>query len=101
MRGHSECLAKLLEDGADVTLVGAEDTPLHMAALFNKLDCAKLLLSKEADVTARNARGKRPCQLARTEEMPQTAQERRRPQLAVPVLARRLRCCSSDRGGPS
>jgi ankyrin repeat protein len=45
MRGHSECLAKLLEDGADVTLVGAEDTPLHMAALFNKLDCAKLLLS--------------------------------------------------------
>ncbi|XP_035782739.1 transient receptor potential channel pyrexia-like isoform X3 [Anopheles albimanus] len=67
--GHGHCLAALLECPTADTNVRVRQgdkqmTALHLAADEGNLDCVTLLLSKGADVQARNHRGFSPLHLA-------------------------------------
>jgi ankyrin repeat protein len=58
--GATDCLAYLLDNGGDVlidepNLEGC--TCLHLTAMHNRLDCARLLLETCADATLLNNQG--------------------------------------------
>jgi len=49
MKGHTALVQQLVDRGADVDVVTATSrSPLHAAALTNRLDIAKILLSQSA-----------------------------------------------------
>jgi ankyrin repeat protein len=60
--GHPEAVLLLLERGADVNAVATNAQigpvqPLHSAAAADQLECARLLVEHDAEVTARQAGG--------------------------------------------
>jgi ankyrin repeat protein len=62
---HAELTAFLLEHGANVAAVDAQDrTPLHHAAFQGDAACLSLLLARGSDVMAREFRGRTPLFLA-------------------------------------
>ncbi|HUX44214.1 MAG TPA: ankyrin repeat domain-containing protein, partial [Terracidiphilus sp.] len=68
--GRTAIATVLLEHGADVNRQSSNgNTPLHLAAKWNRIETAKLLLASGADVTIRNENGETPQELATTEEM--------------------------------
>ena len=58
---HIDVIKLLLHEGADVNKQdNRKDTPLHVAAQFNKTEVARLLIQNGADVNIRNRYNKRP-----------------------------------------
>ena len=58
LMGHTEVVALLLENGADVNAKSRDGgTALHAAAFLGRAETAKLLLEKGADTTLRNNMG--------------------------------------------
>ena len=64
-------VAALLEVQASPEVVNDDggDTPLHLAAQYNKVEAATLLIATGADATRTNMDGETPSQLARTKKM--------------------------------
>jgi hypothetical protein len=64
VRGDSQEVTKLLEEGADVNLrdTGIKDdsTPLHGAAIEGQIATARILIANRADVNAKNNSGATP-----------------------------------------
>lgn len=83
--GDVESAALLLDRGAEVNIASkppagnavlprsralirrpSANTPLHMAAMADRLDMVKLLLARNADANAKNSLGQTPLQLAKS-----------------------------------
>ena len=63
-------VSALLEVQASLKVLNVDgDTPLHLAAQYNKVEAATLLIAAGADITATNMDSKTPLQLARTKKM--------------------------------
>lgn len=62
--GYRDIVKLLLENGADVNVVGAHGTPLHVAARIGHVDFAENLLAAGADVDSKAAEGRTPLHLA-------------------------------------
>jgi uncharacterized protein len=57
MKGDTETVKKFIEYGADVNELSNGLTPLMLAARFNKVEIISLLISKGADVKAKDEKG--------------------------------------------
>ncbi|RDD34417.1 Ankyrin repeat domain protein [Wolbachia endosymbiont of Cylisticus convexus] len=65
IEGHLEVVEALLSRGADVNVINYDEwTPLHCAA-EHSLGITKLLVDKNANISAKNANGKTPLDLAK------------------------------------
>ena len=64
-------VSALLEVQASPEVVNDDggDTPLHLAAQYNKVEAATLLIAAGADATRTNMYGETPSQLARTKKI--------------------------------
>jgi ankyrin repeat protein len=71
-----EVVRVLLDKGADISTpyFKGRFTPLHLAATYGDMPMVKLLLSKGADPTAKNAYGRTPSQVAKSQGHPDVAQ---------------------------
>nr|XP_043622834.1 probable E3 ubiquitin-protein ligase XBOS32 [Erigeron canadensis] len=77
LNGHVDSLHLLLdlgasinkvtvEDGTTIDLIGAGSTPLHYAAYGGNPHCCQILIAKGASLTAKNAKGWSPLEVARS-----------------------------------
>lgn len=68
--GHIDILKFLIEKTADLELKNEDGfTAMHWAAYVGNLDSVKTLVEKGADLRAKNSEGKRPADLAETQEV--------------------------------
>lgn len=68
--GHIDILKFLMEKGCDLELKNEDGfTALHWAAYVGNLDSVKTLIDKGADMKAKNSEGKKPADLAETQEV--------------------------------
>jgi ankyrin repeat protein len=59
--GHADCVAVLLEKGADPTIVNVSgQTPLHMAADMGQMDCVQVLVKHGVDQNTQDLAGFTP-----------------------------------------
>ena len=69
--GHLDVAKTLCENGADVNSLGPwEMTPVMYAVIFGKQDMVEFLLSKNADLTKKDARGRCALTHAKNEKQP-------------------------------
>ena len=68
-RGLGQCLGLLLGEGRDVEETVDGLTALHVACLNNRLQCVKLLVAYDADVSVRSIDGKCAAELAASPEV--------------------------------
>jgi len=76
INGHHKVVEVLLNFHVDVNCRSREQpcyTPLHFAASKGHLNCAKVLLKHHADITAKDALGNTPTDLAKRNAKPAVA----------------------------
>jgi ankyrin repeat protein len=68
--GHIDILKFLMEKGCDLEAKNEDGfTALHWAAYVGNLDSCKTLIEKGANLKAKNSEGKKPADLAETQEV--------------------------------
>ena len=68
--GHIDILKFLIEKSADLEQKNEDGfTALHWAAYVGNLDSVKTLVEKGADLRSKNSEGKKPADLAETQEV--------------------------------
>ena len=74
--GHSEVLEALIKAGADVNLLNlSQESPLHQAAMQDKLECIRILVESGANVEQKGPEGKPPLHFAAKSASPEALGE--------------------------
>ena len=71
LQGHSDVVALLLSEGADVNCYNlSQETPLHLASRANNVDLIRLFLSLNCQVSRANLDGKTALDIAESHSVP-------------------------------